>query len=169
MIPKIYLYAKSIKPLLEWLKDNPDDKDIKYTITRLIRYYSSTPKELGLPYMYSEAALNEVKKSNMNNPSEKLKWITWKQQTNKKGFNEDSRLNGIFHLEHIIPVSQIAKELYDLSEITEDSIYHILVNNFKIAWILKKEQRLLDSVNRSGIRTPQLLNDLNIYIKGFNN
>ena len=49
MIEKIILYAKTLQPLLKWIKDNPDDKEIKYTVTRLIRFYSNTPKELGLP------------------------------------------------------------------------------------------------------------------------
>ena len=48
-------------------------------------------------------------------------------------------------------------------------IYKILVDNFKIAWILKSEQKILDSINRSGIRTPELLTNLDIHIKGFNN
>ena len=51
MIPKILLYAKTIQPLLLWLKDNPNDKDIKYTVSRLLRYYSNTPKILDLPYI----------------------------------------------------------------------------------------------------------------------
>ena len=101
-IPKINLYAKTLHPLLLWLKDNPDDKDIRYTVARLLRYYSNTPKVLELPYMYSEAALAEAIK-------------------------------------------------------------------LEIAWILKTEQKLLDSVNRSGLRTPELLTNLNILIKGFNN
>jgi len=43
------------------------------------------------------------------------------------------------------------------------------VDNFKIAWILKSEQKILDSINRSGVRTPELLTNLDIHIKGFNN
>jgi len=46
IIKKIQLYAETIKPLLEWIKDNPNDKDVKYTVTRLLRFYSNTPKEL---------------------------------------------------------------------------------------------------------------------------
>ena len=60
MIEKIKLYAKTLRPLLEWLKENPNDKDVKYTVTRLLRFYSNTPKELGLPYMYSRAALQKA-------------------------------------------------------------------------------------------------------------
>ena len=44
MIEKIILYAKTLQPLLKWIKDNPDDKEIKYTVTRLIRFYSNTLK-----------------------------------------------------------------------------------------------------------------------------
>jgi len=170
MIQKIILYAKTLQPLLKWLKDNPDDKEIKYTVTRLIRFYSNTPKELGLPYMYSSAALQEAIKLDINDPEEKLKWITWREQTNKSGLKDIGRKNGIFHLEHIVPISQIAKELYELENIEcVNCIYDILIDNFKIAWILKTEQKLLDSINRSGLRTPELLTNLNILIKGFNN
>ena len=82
-IPKINLYAKTLHPLLLWLKDNPDDKDIRYTVARLLRYYSNTPKILDLPYMYSEAALAEAIKLEIPEPEERLKWVTWKEQTNK--------------------------------------------------------------------------------------
>jgi hypothetical protein len=168
-IPKIKLYATTLQPLLLWLKDNPDDKDIKYTVARLLRYYSNTPKILGLPYMYSEAALSEAIKLKIPEPVEKLKWVTWKEQTNKSGLKDVGRKNGIFHLEHIVPISQIAKKLYELDNLDGTlPIYKILVDNFKIAWILKTEQKILDSVNRSGIRTPESLTNLGIFIKGFN-
>lgn len=168
MIEKIKLYAKTLRPLLEWLKENPDDKDVKYTVTRLLRFYSNTPKELGLPYMYSRAALQKAQRLEIPNAEEKLKWITWQQQTNKTGLKDSGRIDGVFHLEHIVPISQIAKKLYDLKDTSIRKIYAILVNNFKIAWILKTEQKALDEVNRSGERTPKELTDLNIFIKGYN-
>jgi len=168
MIEKIKLYAKTLRPLLEWLKENPDDKDVKYTVTRLLRFYSNTPKELGLPYMYSRAALQKAQRLEIPNAEEKLKWITWQQQTNKTGLKDSGRIDGVFHLEHIVPISQIAKKLYDLKDTSIRKIYAILVNNFKIAWILKTEQKVLDEVNRSGERTPKELTDLNIFIKGYN-
>jgi hypothetical protein len=168
MILKIQLYAKSLKPLLEWVHLNPGDKDIKYTINRLLRYYTNSPKELGIPYLYSDAALTKAKNLGIPNPEERLSWTTWKEQCHKRGLQDESRVNGVFHLEHITPVSQIAKELSTLTEITQDAIYHILLSNFKIAWILKTEQKILDRVNRSGMRAPDLLNSLNIFIKGFN-
>ena len=168
--PKIKLYATTLHPLLLWLKDNPDDKDIRYTVARLLRYYSNTPKVLELPYMYSDAALAEAIKLEIPEPEERLKWVTWKEQTNKSGLRDVGRKNGIFHLEHIVPISQIAKKLYELDNLDSTlPICKILVDNFKIAWILKTEQKLLDSVNRSGLRTPELLTNLNILIKGFNN
>ena len=170
MIPKIFLYAKTLQPLLKWINENPNDKDIKYTVTRLIRFYSNTPKELGLPYMYSSAALQEAIKLKIDEPEEKLKWITWREQTNQSGLKDKGRKNGIFHLEHIVPISQIAIELYKLEDVEcIKCIYDVLIDNFKIAWILKSEQKILDSINRSGVRTPELLTNLNIHIKGFNN
>ena len=168
MIEKIKLYAKTLRPLLEWLKENPNDKDVKYTVTRLLRFYSNTPKELGLPYMYSRAALQKAQRLEILDAEEKLKWVTWRQQTNKTGLKDSGRIDGVFHLEHIVPISQIAKKLYDLEDTSIRKIYAILVNNFKIAWILKTEQKVLDGVNRSGERTPKELTNLNIFIKGYN-
>lgn len=168
MIPKLKLYAETLKPLLQWASDNPHDKDIKYTITRLIRFSSDNPKDHGIPYMYSLAALEAAKEKGITDAEERLRWVRWKEQTHKGGLRDDGRKNGIFHQEHIIPVSQIAKKLYDLKDIAVDNIYTVLVDNMKIAWILKEEQKTLDSVCRSGIRTPELLTSLNIHIKGFN-
>ena len=168
MIEKIKLYAKTLQPLLEWLKENPNDKDVKYTVTRLLRFYSNTPKELGIPYMYSRAALQKAQRLEIPDAEEKLKWVTWRQQTNKTGLKDSGRIDGVFHLEHIVPISQIAKKLYDLEDTSIRKIYAILVNNFKIAWILKTEQKVLDEVNRSGERTPTELTNLNIFIKGYN-
>jgi hypothetical protein len=168
MIEKIKLYAKTLQPLLEWLKENPNDKDVKYTVTRLLRFYSNTPKELGIPYMYSRAALQKAQRLEIPDAEEKLKWVTWRQQTNKTGLKDSGRIDGVFHLEHIVPISQIAKKLYDLDDTSIRKIYAILVNNFKIAWILKTEQKVLDEVNRSGERTPAELTNLNIFIKGYN-
>jgi len=168
MIPKIKLYAESIKPLLQWSSDNPTDKDIKYTITRLVRFSSDNPKAHGIPYMYSLGALEAAKEKGIHEPEDKLPWVRWKEQTHKGGLRDEGRKHGIFHQEHIVPVSQIAKKLYDIKDITVDNIYTVLVDNMKIAWILKEEQKILDSVCRSGIRTPELLTSLNIHIKGFN-
>lgn len=168
MIPKLKLYAETLKPLLDWASANPHDKDIKYTITRLIRFSSDNPKDHGIPYMYSLGALDEVKKKGLSDPEDRLMWTRWKEQLHKRGLQDIGRQKGIFHQEHIVPVSQIAKMLYDLKDITIENIYHILVDNMKIAWILKTEQKTLDSVCRSGVRTPELLTSLDIHIKGFN-
>jgi hypothetical protein len=168
MIPKLKIYAETLKPLLDWASANPDDKDIKYTITRIIRFSSANPKEHGIPFMYSLGALEAAKSKGIENAEEKLPWIEWKQQTHKGGLRDEGRKNGIFHQEHIVPVSQIAKMLYDLNDITVENIYDVLIENMKIAWILKEEQKILDSINRSGIRTPEELTELNIFIKGFN-
>ena len=62
----------------------------------------------------------------------------------------------------------IVKKHFSLEDITVRKIYSILMNNFKIALILKTEQKVLDGVNRSGERTPKEMTDLNIFIKGYN-
>ena len=118
--------------------------------------------------MYSRGALQQAIRLDIPDAEEKLKWVTWRQQTNKTGLRDSGRIDGVFHLEHIVPISQIAKKLYALEEITVRKIYAILINNFKIAWILKTEQKVLDGVNRSGERTPKEMTNLNIFIKGYN-
>jgi len=168
MIPKIKLFADTLYPLLKWHSENPDDKDTKYVISRIIRFSSDNPKQHGIPFMYSLAALKQANEMGIPNAEERLKWVRWKEQKHKSGLRDVGRQNGIFHQEHIIPVSQIAKELYALEEITIENIHNVLIANLKIAWILKTEQKTLDAVCRSGIRTPKLLTTLDIYIKGFN-
>ena len=168
MIPSIKLCAETLYPLLKWYDENPDDKDTKYAISRIIRFSSDNPRQHGIPYMYSLGALNEAKKMEIPDAEERLQWVRWKEQNHKSGLRDIGRQNGIFHQEHIVPVSQIAKKLYDLEKITVKNIHDILVDNLKIAWILKTEQKTLDAVCRSGVRTPELLTSLDIHIKGFN-
>ncbi len=168
MIPRIKLYSKALHPLLTWYSENPEDTDTKYAISRIIRFSCDNPRQHGIPYMYSLGALEEAKKLDIPNPEERLQWVRWNQQKHKSGLRDVGRKKGIFHQEHIIPVSRIAKELYALDKITVKNIHDVLVNNLKIAWILKTEQKTLDAVCRSGIRTPELLTSLDIHIKGFN-
>ena len=168
MIPRIKLYAETLYPLLKWYSENPEDKDTKYAISRIIRFSSDNPRQHGIPYMYSLGALAEAKKLEIPDAEERLQWVRWKEQNHKSGLRDIGRQNGTFHQEHIVPVSQIAKKLYCLEEITIKNIHDILVNNLKIAWILKTEQKTLDAVCRSGVRTPELLTTLDIHIKGFN-
>ena len=171
MIPKIKLFAETLYPLLKWHSENPEDKDTRYVISRIIRFSSDNPKQHGIPFMYSLAALKQANEMEIPNAEERLQWVRWKEQKHKSGLRDVGRQNGIFHQEHIVPVSQIAKKLYGLSVfdgITVKNIHDILVENLKIAWILKTEQKTLDAVCRSGIRTPELLTTLDIHIKGFN-
>lgn len=168
MTNKLKLFAETLKPLLDWTSEFPHDKDIKYVISRIVRFSSENPKEHGIPFMYSDAALEEAKNRGVPNPEETLKWLRWKHQTQKKGLKDNSRKNGIFHQEHIVPISQTVKRLCQIKDITVESIYEILCEDLKVAWILKTEQKKLDLINRSGVRTPEELTELKIFIKGFN-
>lgn len=165
---KFKVYADSLRPILKWISENPNDKDMKYVVNRMIRYSLDNPKMTGVPFMYSLGALDQAKRMGLDKPEERFKWTRWKEQLQKKGLNDIGRKDGIFHQEHIIPVSQIAKKLYDIKDITTENIYTVLSENTKIAWILKEEQKTLDSVNRTGLRTPEELTNLNILIVGFN-
>ena len=165
---KLTAYCQSLEPLLKWVSENPEDKDAKYMITRIIRMSLDDPTIFGKPFMYSIGALEEANKKGLPDPEYRLQWTRWKSQDHKSGLQEDNRKNGVFHQEHIIPVSQIAKKMYELDSINIEEIKRILVENFKVAWILKSEQKILDSVNRSGVRTPEFLTAIGIYIKDFN-
>jgi hypothetical protein len=165
---KLTLYCQALEPLLKWVSENPDDKDVKYMITRIIRMSLDDPSVFGRPFLYSSGALEEANKRGLPDAEHRLQWTRWKSQDHKAGLQEENRKGGIFHQEHIIPVSQIAKMMYELEDINTDSIKTILENNFKVAWILKTEQKALDSVNRSGMRTPEFLTAIGIYIKDFN-
>lgn len=165
---KLNLYCQALEPLLIWVSENPDDKDVKYMITRIIRMSLDDPKVFGKPFLYSDGALTEATRLGIPDPEYRLQWTRWKSQDHKAGLREESRKNGVFHQEHIVPVSQIAKLMYELTDINVDEIKKILVENFKVAWILKSEQKILDSVNRSGVRTPAFLTTIGIHIKDFN-
>lgn len=168
MSNKLNLYCQTLKPLLEWASEFPNDKDVKYMISRIIRMSLDDPTVFKKPFMYSVAALNEAKERGLPDPEHRLSWTRWKSQDHKGGLQEENRKGGVFHQEHIVPISQIAKMLYELDNIHVHSIKDILTDNFKVAWILKSEQKVLDSVNRSGIRTPEFLYSIGIYIKNFN-
>ena len=165
---KLNVYCETLKPLLIWVSENPEDKDVKYIITRIIRMTLDDPTVFGKPFMYSIGALEEAKKQNIPDPEYRLSWTRWKSQDHKSGLREHKRKGGIFHQEHIMPVSQIAKQMYQLETIGVEEIKRVLTENFKVAWILKTEQKILDSVNRSGVRTPEFLTTIGIYIKNFN-
>lgn len=168
MSNKLNLYCQTLKPLLEWASEFPNDKDVKYMISRIIRMSLDDPTVFKKPFMYSVGALTEAINRGLPDPEYRLSWTRWKSQDHKSGLQEESRMGGVFHQEHIVPISQIAKMLYELNDIDVNSIKDILTNNFKVAWILKSEQKALDSVNRSGIRTPEFLFAIGIYIKNFN-
>lgn len=165
---KLTSYCQALEPLLIWVSENPDDKDVKYMITRIIRISLDDPTVFEKPFMYSVGALGEANKRGLPNAEYRLQWTRWKSQDHRAGLQEESRKNGVFHQEHIIPVSQIAKKMYELDSINIEEIQRVLTENFKVAWILKTEQKILDSVNRSGVRTPEFLTTIGIYIKNFN-
>jgi hypothetical protein len=165
---KLTTYCQALEPLLIWVSENPNDKDVKYMISRIIRMSLDDPAVFEKPFMYSIEALKEANERGLPDAKHRLQWTRWKSQNHKAGLQEDSHKNGVFHQEHIIPVSQIAKKMYELDSINIEEIKRVLIENFKVAWILKTEQKILDSVNRSGVRTPEFLTAIGIYIKDFN-
>lgn len=166
MTDKSRILCESILPLIKGLQKYPKDSCFSYGVSKLIRRFTEYPKDIGIPYMYSLKALEAAEKIGVD--AEKLKWIGYSDQTAKRGLQDVGHGTGIFHHEHIIPISQIIQKMLKLEDLTVENLYNLLIDNYKIAWILKSEQKILDVNNKSTNRTPELLNVLQIYIKGFN-
>ena len=67
---------------------------------------------------YLKIVINQANEMGIPDAEERLQWVRWKEQKHKSGLRDVGRQNGIFHQEHIVPVSQIAKELFALEKIT---------------------------------------------------
>ena len=166
MTDKQKLICESMVPLIIGLRKYPNDSCFKHGLSKIIRRFTEYPADIGIPYMYSIGALRAAE--NIGLSAEKLMWTGYLDQTTKRGLQDIGHGTGIFHHEHIIPISQTIQRMLKLEDLTAETLYNLLIENYKIAWILKSEQKILDANNKSTIRTPELLNVLQIYIKGFN-
>lgn len=137
----ISFYVKIIESILKIYRLNQNENTQKqnkntHKITKrilnwIIREYKGKIK------LYASSAAIEWAKSQGINDS--LSNYNWKDQVKKKGLGDKKREN--LHLEHIIPISQIIKNLFETK--TSNDIQNIL-NEISVAWIKRDQQQKLD-------------------------
>ena len=140
----ISFYVKIIESILEIYRLNQNENTQKqnkntHKITKrilnwIIREYKGKIK------LYASSAAIEWAKSQGINDS--LSNYNWKDQVKKKekgGLGDKKREN--LHLEHIIPIFQIIKNLFETK--TSNDIQNIL-NEISVAWIKRDQQQKLD-------------------------
>lgn len=156
-------YAECLIPLLKGIKLT-GDSNLIWTARRVVRRWTEFPRVLGKPNLYSRGALSVATTRDI--PIETLKWCSYKDQTLKSGLKDPNHSKGAFHHEHIVPVSRLVDGLLELEEPTAAEIDTYIRKESQIAWILKEEQKRLDSVCKSGNRTLALLEVLDIELLG---
>ena len=130
-------YVEIIKSILEIYRLNQNKNTQKITkriLNWIIREYKGKIK------LYASSAAIEWAKSQGINDS--LSNYNWKDQVKKKekgGLGDKKREN--LHLEHIIPIFQIIKNLFETK--TSNDIQNIL-NEISVAWIKRDQQQKLD-------------------------
>jgi len=142
MTDKQKLICESMVPLIIGLRKYPNDSCFKHCLSKIIRKFTEYPGDIGIPYMYSLAALEAAE--NIGLDAEKLMWTGYLDQTTKRGLKDIGHGTGIFHHEHIIPISQTIQRLLLLEDLNSETVYKLLIENYKIAWILKTEQKILE-------------------------
>jgi hypothetical protein len=92
-------------------------------------------------YLVSQRALEEYKKNDHVGNIKNRKW------SEQHKFDEGRK---IFHLEHIYTGDMFREALDSLSENnrTSENIAQIIQDNYRVAWILKEENKLLPRSNR---------------------
>ena len=159
-------YAECLIPLLKGIKLT-GDSNLIWTARRVVRRWTEFPRVLGKPNLYSRGALGVATSRGIT--PETLKWSSYIDQTKKSGLKDPNHSKGAFHHEHIVPISQLVKGLLELEEPTAIEIQQYIERNGQIAWILKEEQKRLDSVCKSGNRIPALWKALEIELIGETN
>jgi hypothetical protein len=153
-------HAQSLIPYLRGIKKHGDPESY-WMARRIVRRWTEFPSMIGKPNAYSDGAAQVIKSRNI--PLEKLLWAEYGDQCKKSGLDDGpGHSTGLLHHEHMIPVNQLVKELVDLSKYTTESIISLIRKRAQIAWILKSEQKELDKICRTGNRSPELLESLNI-------
>lgn len=155
-------HARALIPYLEGIKMYGDTESY-WMARRIVRRWTEFPSMMQKANLYSEGALRVIQERNI--PIEKLLWAEYGDQCKKDGLNDGpGHSTGLLHHEHLRPVKQLVDELVALPEYTVDAIIQLIRTRVEIAWILKAEQKDLDRVCRTGNRTPELLESLNIHI-----
>ena len=148
-------------PALEGVKATGDSNMI-WMAHRIVRRWTEFPELVGKPNAYSLGALDVITQRGIS--LEKLQWATYNDQTKKKGLGDPNHLHGMLHHEHLVPVSQLVKELLQLPVLTHQTVLELIQQRTQVAWILKSEQKALDKVCKSGNRSKELLESLGIVL-----
>lgn len=155
-------HARALVPYLEGIKLY-NDPESHWMARRIVRRWTEFPSMMQKANLYSQGALEVIQSRNI--PIEKLMWAEYGDQCKKDGLNDGpGHSTGALHHEHLRSVKQLVEELVALPEYTVPAIIELIRKRVEIAWILKSEQRVLDKVCRTGNRTPELLESLNITI-----
>lgn len=154
------LHAKALIPYLEGIRDSRDSESF-WMARRIVRRWTEFPSMIGKANLYSRGAAHLLEEKGIS--LEILKWAEYGDQCKKSGLDDGpGHSTGKLHHEHIRPVQTLVEELVELPEYTVDSIIDLIRTRTEVAWILKTEQKELDKVCRTGNRTPELLESLNI-------
>ena len=152
--------AGSLLPLLKGIKATGGDSNLIWTARRVVRRWTEFPELTGKPNLDSRQALLLAQSRDI--APQTLRRATYLDQCKKSGLKDPSHGKGGFHHEHMTPVSQLVKGLLEIEDPTEADIIAYIGEKALVAWITKEEQRALDSVCKSGHRTPALLEALGI-------
>ncbi len=136
-ILKFYVeMVNSILNIYNLNKNNTTEKITKRILNWIIREYK------GKINLYaSQKAISLTKGKDLSE-------YNWKDQVKsieKGGLGDAGRKK--LHIEHILPISQIIKNLFNAKTKDEDEIEKIL-NEISVAWITKEEQKELDKKNK---------------------
>jgi len=153
-------HARALIPYLEGIKQDGDPESY-WMARRIVRRWTEFPTMLQKPNAYSDGAAKVVQSRGIS--LETLKMAKYTDQCKRSGLQDGpGHSTGLLHHEHMVPVSQLVKELVELPEYTVNAIITYVRKRALVAWILKAEQKELDKVCRTGLRTPELLESLNI-------
>ena len=154
------LHAKALIPYLEGIRDSRDSESF-WMARRIVRRWTEFPSMISKANLYSKGAANVLQEKGIS--LEILKWAEYGDQTKKSGLNDGpGHSTGQLHHEHIRPVQTLVEELVELPQYTVEAIVNLIQTRAEVAWILKTEQKELDKICRTGNRSQELLDSLNI-------
>ena len=159
------IYIESIKQFREI---GIEESESHWTAQRIVRKWTEELIQAYKPNKVSDGVKQLLKNSDI--PLERAQTCGYNAQTTKSGLGYANGIGkgsgtGLLHFEHLTPISRLIDMCLELPEITPDTVWTCIMKNCEIAWILKSERKRLDAVCKSGERTPEILESLDIIIK----
>lgn len=159
------IYIESIKQFREI---GVEESESHWTAQRIVRKWTEELIQSYKPNLLSEGVIELLKEHDI--PTTVARNCTYRQQTNKSGLGLVNGIgktagNGLLHFEHLTPISRLIDMCLELPNITPDNVWTCIMKNCEIAWILKTERKRLDKVCKSGERTQDILESVNVVIK----